>query len=79
MDRLLGRYVIATNERGGRWRGRVERYTLWGKVEVACGSIDIGHGWHTLNPPERKLFYAGQLVPIEEVSDGETSRARGPG
>jgi len=58
---LLGRRVIATNERGGKWRGRVERCTLWGEVEVVCEAIDIGYGWHELRPVERKAF------PIEQV------------
>ncbi len=61
MDRLLGCHVIATNERGGRWRGRVERYTLWGKVEVVCDAIDIGNGWHTLKPAERREFDVGRV------------------
>jgi hypothetical protein len=56
-DSLLGAYVIATNEAGGRWRGRVITYTLDGKAIVRCDAINIGDGlgWIELNGEEREF------------------------
>jgi len=58
-NELLGRRVIATNERGGRWYGLCVTFTLDGKAVVDCDGIDIGYGRHDLS--ERREF------PIEQV------------
>lgn len=57
-DDLLGRFVIATNKAGGRWRGLLTTYTLEGRAVVECRAVDIGNGrgWYVLPRTERREF-----------------------
>lgn len=65
-EHLLGAYVIATNERGGRWRGRCCKLDLWGCAVVECEAVDIGYGWHKLGRMEERVFEVEQV----EVDNG---------
>ena len=64
---LLGRRVIATNERGGKWRGVCVTFTLDGKAVVDCDGIDIGYGWHPLS--EQREFPIGWVEVAKEGDD----------
>ena len=59
-DAILGRRVIATNEAGGRWRGRCVTFTLDGKAVVEYDAVDIGYGWESVKP-ERRAFDADSM------------------
>lgn len=63
-DDLLGAYVVATNERGGRWRGLCVTFTLDGKAVLVCDAVNIGYGWVELKQ-EKHLFDPERLEVVD--------------
>lgn len=65
-DLPTGATVVATNEAGGQWRGRLLSFTLLGKTVVECEAINIGNGWISLPSHELRRFDPERIRPAEE-------------